>query len=72
LAETLPADFLATHRLKELDIMFRMESNLGDRIKGKAKQESDGQPQFRHNLTLTDSGKELIQARTVWEHNMME
>lgn len=70
LAETLPADFLATHQLKELDIMFRMESNLGDCIRGKAVQEESDQllhPQFRHSLILTDSGKELIQARTVWE-----
>jgi acyl-ACP thioesterase len=67
LTETLPADFLATHQLKELDIMFRMESNLGDRISGKAVQESEGQqPQFRHSLVLSNSGKELVQARTVW------
>jgi acyl-ACP thioesterase len=71
LAETLPADFLMTHQLRQLDIIFRMESNLGDRITGKAAQESvSGHPQFRHSLVLTDSGKELIQAATIWSNRI--
>lgn len=67
LTETLPADFLAEHQLKSLDIVFRAESSLGQRIEGRAVQESNGvAPQFRHVLLASDTGKELIQARTVW------
>ncbi|WP_448518983.1 acyl-[acyl-carrier-protein] thioesterase [Rhodoflexus sp.] len=67
LIETLPGDFLTQYQLKSLDIMFRMESNLGHTIEGRAVRETESEnPQFRHSLLLADTGKELIQARTIW------
>jgi len=62
--DTLPVEVLE-QQLSETDIIFRAESVLGDTIisvagAGKAAGE------YLHKLSSQETGKELVQARTVW------
>jgi len=65
LLDTLPVNFLQKQRLKELDIVFRAESSLGDQLKLLANQLSSEEGQFDHCIVKED--KALIIAKTEWE-----
>lgn len=66
LVETLPSHFLATHQLKTLDVIFRAEGSLQDSIVAKAANVPNEPNTFLHKV-LNDKGKELAQAKTVWD-----
>lgn len=61
--ETLSTEILTTQQLREIDIIFKAESTLGDTVLATAgpAEEAD---MFLHKLTSIESGKELVQART--------
>lgn len=63
LIEALPADFLDTHTLLQLDVIFRAEARLGEGITSEAQPDGDGA--FLHRL-LNRERQVLLQARTVW------
>lgn len=63
LIEALPAEFLDTHTLGQLDIIFRAEAMLGQVITSEANPETlDG---FLHRI-LNQDEQVLVQARTTW------
>ncbi len=62
--DTLPEEVLK-QQLREIDIIFRAESILGDTI---ASEVGTAAPTiYLHKLSSQQSGKELVQAKTVWE-----
>lgn len=62
--DTLPAEMLE-QQLAEVDIIFRAESVLGDVVVSEA---GTGEEEtIIHRLTSQDTGKELVQAITVWK-----
>lgn len=63
LIEALPADFLDTHTMQQLDVIFRAEATLGQVITSEAQVEADCL--FLHRLVNRD-GQVLLQARTMW------
>lgn len=63
--DSFSGDFLKTHQLKELDILYRQESRLGDKIE--ACSERIEETYFNHQLLNESQGKELAQATTQWE-----
>ncbi len=63
LIESLPAEFLDTHTLAQVDIIFRAEATLGQTITSEAGPETpDG---FLHRI-LNQEQQVLVQARTTW------
>ena len=69
LIEALPADFLDTHTLQQLDVIFRAEATLGQGVTSEAgplqDDASDGVPTYLHRL-LNQDGQVLVQGRTAW------
>ncbi len=61
--ETLPADILEKQQLSEIDIIFKSESMLGDTVMATAGAAEEPDT-FLHKLSSTESGKELVQARS--------
>ena len=64
--DTLPLDVLDQKQLHELDIIFKAESILGDIVVSEAGM-GETESILLHRLTSRDTGKELVQARMVWE-----
>lgn len=64
--DTLPLELLEQHSLKELDIIFKAESVLGDTVTSEAAALAEQDRVYMHKLTSRDSGKELVQAKTTW------
>ncbi|MHC2990655.1 acyl-ACP thioesterase [Pontibacter sp. HJ8] len=63
--ETLPATVPEKQQLKEVDIIFKAESTLGDTVVATAGP-ADGASTYLHKLTSTETGKELVLAKTNW------
>ncbi|MBD1397281.1 acyl-ACP thioesterase [Pontibacter sp. JH31] len=61
--ETLPPEILEKQQLKEIDIIFNAESALGDKVIATAGPTHELDV-FLHKLTSSETGKELVQART--------
>ncbi|MBC5775790.1 acyl-ACP thioesterase [Pontibacter sp. KCTC 32443] len=63
--DTLPTDILEK-QLREVDIIYKAESILGDTVLSEA---GTGETEtiLLHKLTSQETGKELVQARTLWE-----
>ena len=65
-AETLPADFLKRHVLHEIDINFRAEGNIGDKLIVKTESQSE-EGTFHHAISDSSSGKDLVRMISVWK-----
>ena len=63
--ETLPVEVLEQKQLREVDIIFKAESTLGDTIIATAGPIEDSV--YLHKLTSTETGKELVQAKTEFD-----
>jgi acyl-ACP thioesterase len=63
--EALPIEIPDQHTLQQVDIIFRAESTLGDTVISEAAPGAE-EGSFVHRLTSTETGKELVQAKTVW------
>ncbi|PVY39938.1 acyl-[acyl-carrier-protein] thioesterase [Pontibacter virosus] len=61
--ETLPVEVLEKQQLSEIDIIFKAESTLGDTVAATAGPDEEANT-FLHKLTSTETGKELVQAKT--------
>ncbi len=69
LIEALPAEFLDTHTLEQLDVIFRAEATLGQAILSQACPATpDG---FLHQI-LNQDEQVLVQARTVWRETAVQ
>ncbi len=66
--ETLPVEFIRSHKLYEIDINFRAEGNIGDKLIVKTGQGSD-EGIFNHSITDSCSEKELARMRSIWKRN---
>lgn len=64
-AETLPFDFLKSHRLQEIDINFRSEGNFGETLISKAVK-SDEEGVFFHSITDCTGARELVRMKSSW------
>jgi medium-chain acyl-[acyl-carrier-protein] hydrolase len=62
--DTLPSEILEK-QLREIDIIFKSESILGDTVFSEAGL-SEHESILLHKLTSQDTGKELVQAKTTW------
>ncbi|TPE45421.1 acyl-[acyl-carrier-protein] thioesterase [Pontibacter mangrovi] len=65
--DTLPLQVLEQKQLRQIDIIFKAESMLGDTVVSAAAAADDSGHAYLHKLTSQESGKELVQAKTVWE-----
>ncbi|WP_162056076.1 acyl-[acyl-carrier-protein] thioesterase [Pontibacter pamirensis] len=63
--DTLPTELLEQKQLREMDIIFRAESILGDTVIS-AVAPADEESVYLHKLSSQETGKELVQARSVW------
>ena len=63
--DTLPLEVLEQKQLQEIDIIFKAESILGDVIVSEAGI-GDVESILLHSLTSQSTGKELVQAKTIW------
>jgi acyl-ACP thioesterase len=64
--DTLPLEVLEQKELRELDIIFRAESVLGDTVITAVAADGDDDV-YLHKLSSQETGKELVQARSVWK-----
>jgi acyl-ACP thioesterase len=62
--ETLPEDILSKKSLHTLDIQFRAECRLGDKVEASYQQQDTSS--FFHQLMLSGGNKELSLAKTSW------
>ncbi|MBB6609770.1 acyl-ACP thioesterase [Pontibacter sp. Tf4] len=62
--DTLPTNILEK-QLKEIDVIYKAESVLGDTVISEAGT-TEEQTIVLHKLTSQQTGKELVQAKTVW------
>jgi len=63
--ESLPAEFIRNHKLYEIDINFRAEGNINDRLAVKSAAGSDPGV-FNHAITGSGSGKDLVRMKSTW------
>ena len=64
--ETLPVEFIRSHILYEIDINFRAEGNIGDKLAVKSESESGGVV-FNHSITDSTGEKELVRMKSNWK-----
>ncbi len=64
--ETLPIEYIRDHKLYEIDINFRTEGNIGDKLTVNT---CAGQEMgvFNHTITADGSDKELIRMKSIWK-----
>lgn len=65
--DTLPAAWLETKQLSEVDIIFKAESTLGDVVTAVAGIAIASTDTYLHKLTSGTMAKELALAKTVWK-----
>lgn len=63
--DTLPTELLEQKQLQEIDIIFRAEAVLGDTVIS-AVAPAEEENVYHHKLSSQETGKELVQARSVW------
>src|SRR6185295_12289900 len=67
IAETVPEELEATHRLAALEVVFHKEGRLGDVVVSEAQAlVQPGGPAFAHVLRHAGDGRELVRAVTAW------
>lgn len=64
--DSMPLEVLQQKQLRELDIIFRAESGLGDAVQA-AVAPAEAANTYLHKLSSQQSGKELVQAQSKWE-----
>ena len=64
--ESFPAEYITGHKLHEIDINFRAEVNIGDKLI--VKTASGSEPGvFNHSITGSSDEKELVRMKSVWK-----
>ncbi|GAB3541679.1 thioesterase [Pontibacter brevis] len=63
--DTLPTELLEQKQLREIDIVFRAEAVLGDTVIS-AVAPAEENDVYLHKLSSQETGKELVQARSIW------
>jgi acyl-ACP thioesterase len=64
--ESLPEEFIKSHRLYEIDINFRAEGNMGDRLAVKSSAGSENGV-YNHSVTDLNGEKELVRMKSIWK-----
>ena len=64
--ETLPIEFLKKHTLYEIDINFKKESSIGDRLIVKTCAGSE-ENVFIHSITNEDGSKDIVRMKSIWK-----
>jgi len=64
--ETLPVEFIGSHKLYEIDINFRAEGNIGDKLVVKTESGLDDGI-FNHSITDLSGEKELVRMKSIWK-----
>lgn len=66
--ETIPEGVWTSHRLSELDVLFRAEARKGDRIEARSEElvEVEEGSVFEHRVIKEDGETELIRGRSRW------
>lgn len=62
--EALPRAIAGARSLREIDVQFRHECRLEDRVASRAEAKEAGV--FHHSVICTDDGRELVRARSLW------
>jgi len=63
--ETMPIEFIKKHSLYEIDINYRKESNLGEKLIVKTCAESK-ENTFIHSIASEDGARDIVKMRSVW------
>ena len=63
--ETLPAEFIRSHKLYEIDINFRVEGNIGDKLFVKTVSGSEGGV-YNHSIINSTGEKDLVRMKSIW------
>ncbi|MFD2999969.1 acyl-[acyl-carrier-protein] thioesterase [Pontibacter toksunensis] len=63
--DTFPTELLEQKQLREIDIVYRAEAVLGDTVVS-AVAPADEENVYLHKLSSQETGKELVQAKSVW------
>ena len=63
--ETMPIEFLQKHRIYEVDVNFKRESSLGDKLIIKTSAASE-ENTFMHSIATEDGSKDIIRMKTIW------
>jgi len=64
--ETMPIEFLKKHRLYEIDINFRKESGLGDRLLAKTCADNR-ENTYLHSITSEDGTRDIVRMKSIWK-----
>jgi acyl-ACP thioesterase len=64
--DALPRDVVLGTSLAELEIEFRTEALLGDRVRSQVHRRDDTSARFLHRLVRESDGREVARARTLW------
>ena len=63
--EAMPIEFLRKHRLYEIDISFKRESGMGEKLKVKVAAGSE-ENTFIHSITSEDGSRDIVRMKSVW------
>lgn len=66
--ETIPGEVWESHRLSELDVLFRAEATRGDRIEARSEElvAADEGAVFEHRVCKEEGETELVRGRSRW------
>jgi len=64
--ETMPIEFLKKHKLYEVDINYKKESSLGERLLVKTCASSE-ENCFIHSITSEDGARDIVRMKSVWK-----
>jgi len=64
--ETMPIEFIKTHRLYEVDINYRREASLGERLVAKTCTAPE-EDVFIHSITSEDGTRDILRMKSVWK-----
>ena len=64
--EAMPIEFLRKHRLYEIDINFKRESGMGERLTVKVGAGS-GENTFIHSIISEDGSRDIVRMKSVWK-----
>jgi medium-chain acyl-[acyl-carrier-protein] hydrolase len=63
--ETMPLEFIKKHRLYEIDINYRKESSLGEKLIVKTCTDSK-ENTYLHSITSEDGTRDIVRMKSIW------
>jgi acyl-ACP thioesterase len=65
--ETMPIEFIKKHQLYEIDINYKRESSLGEKLKVKTCADAGRKKTYFHSITNEDETKDIVRMKSVWK-----